>query len=116
VNALNQNALFAKQKEGGSGAQKRKWVIQMNDACQLRLAARGWIHTVDNLINKCNMCCCSWKHWHSAKNHGLALGAVTACGMCKECVTEALVRKALGIIPKKNEVKLLSFHDFRDNL
>jgi hypothetical protein len=94
VNALNQNALFAKTKERGSGTQKRKWVIEMNDARQLYLATYGRIDTIDNLINKCNMYYCSWKYWHSAKNHGLALAVVTAYGMYKECVQETLARAA----------------------
>ena len=114
VNALNQNSLFVVQKERGSGKQKRKWVIEMNDARQLYLATYGRIDTIDSLINKCNMYYCSWKYWHSAKNHGLALAVVTAYGMYKECVTETLAKAAFGI--DKDEVKLLSFHDFRDKL
>ena len=82
VSALNQNSLFVVEKQRGGGDQKRKWVIEMNDARQLCLATCGRIDTIDSLINKCNMCCCCWKCWHSAKNHGLALAVVTACGVC----------------------------------
>ena len=114
VNALNQNSLFVVQKQRGSGVQKRKWVIEMNDARQLYLATYGRIDTIDSLINKCNMYYCCWKYWHSAKNHGLALAVVTAYGMYKECVTETLAKEAFGIA--RDEVKLLSFHDFRDKL
>jgi hypothetical protein len=87
----------------GSGTQKRKWVIEMNDARQLYLATYGRIDTIDNLINKCNMYYCSWKYWHSAKNHGLALAVVTAYGMYKECVQETLARAAFGIDPDEDK-------------
>jgi hypothetical protein len=50
VNALNQNSLFIVQKERGSGKQKRKWVIEMNDACQLYPGTYGRIDMVNNLI------------------------------------------------------------------
>jgi hypothetical protein len=73
VSALNQNALFAVQKERGSGKNKRKWVIEMNDARQLYLATYGRIDTIDNMVKKCQMYYCCWKYWHSTKNHGLSL-------------------------------------------
>jgi hypothetical protein len=46
------------QKERGSGKQKRKWVIEMNDAHQLYLATYGCIHTIGNLIKKCQIYYC----------------------------------------------------------
>jgi hypothetical protein len=113
VNALNQNSLFVVQKERGSGKQKRKWVIEMNDARQLYLATYGRIDTIDNLIKKCHLYYCCWKYWHSAKNHGLSLAVVTAYGMYKECASEPLAREAFGI---ENNADILSFHDFRDRL
>jgi hypothetical protein len=79
VNALNQNSLFVVQKERGSRKQKRKWVIEMNCVRQLYLPMYGRIDTMDNLIKKCHSWYyCSWKYWHSAKNHGLSL-AVVVC-------------------------------------
>jgi hypothetical protein len=115
VNALNQNSLFSVQKERGSGKQKRKWVIEMNDARQLYLATYGRIDTIDNLVKKCQMYYCCWKYWHSAKNHGLSLAVVVAYGMYKECVSEPLARAAFGF-EADDPVDLLSFHDFRDQL
>jgi hypothetical protein len=114
VNALNQNALFAVQKERGSGKNKRKWVIEMNDARQLYLATYGRIDTIDNMVKKCQMYYCCWKYWHSAKNHGLSLAVVVAYGMYKECASETLAHAAFGINP--DEMDVLSFHDFRDRL
>ena len=67
------------------------------DARQLYLATYGRIDTIDSLINECNLYYCCWKYWHSAKNHGLALAAVTAYGMYKECVTKTLAKEAFGI-------------------
>jgi hypothetical protein len=115
VNALNQNSLFVVGKERGSGKQKRKWVIEMNDARQLYLATYGRIDTIDNLIKKCQMYYCCWKYWHSAKNHGLSLAVVVAYGMYKECASEPLAREAFGFEPE-DPVEVLSFHDFRDKL
>jgi hypothetical protein len=63
VNVLNQNSLFVMQKECGSRKQKRKWVIEMNDARQLYLLVMyGRIDTIDNLIKKCQMYYCCWKY------------------------------------------------------
>ncbi len=98
------------QKERGMGKQKRKWVIEMNDARQLYLTTYGRIDTLDNLINKCGIYYCCWKYWHSAKNHGLSLAVVVAYGMYKECASEPLARAAFGIDP--DDIELLSFHDF----
>jgi hypothetical protein len=116
VNALNQNSLFVVPKERGSGKQKRKWVIEMNDARQLYLATYGRIDTIDNLIKKCQIYYCCWKYWHSAKNHGLSLAVVVAYGMYKECASEPLARAAFGFEPDDEPFQLLSFHDFRDKL
>ena len=115
VNALNQNSLFVVQKERGSGNQKRKWVIEMNDARQLYLATYGRIDTIDNMIKKCSIYYCCWKYWHSAKNHGLALAIVVAYDMYKECVSEQLALTAFEIVPE-DKLEVLSFHDFRDKL
>jgi hypothetical protein len=116
VNALNQNSLFVVQKKRGSGKQKRKWVIKMNDARQLYLATYGRIDTINNLIKKCQIYYCCWKYWHSAKNHPLLLAVVVAYGMYKECASEPLARAAFGFEPDDEPFQLLSFHDFRDKL
>jgi hypothetical protein len=104
-------------KECGSGKQKRKWVIEVNDARQLYLATYGRINTIDNLIKKCQMYYCCWKYWHLAKNHGLSLVVVIAYGMYKECASEPLARVAFGFEPEDPaSTEILSFHDFRDQL
>jgi hypothetical protein len=102
------------QKEWGSGKNKRKWVIEMNDARQLYLATYGRIDTIDNMVKKCQVYYCCWKYWHSTKNHGVSLAVVVAYGMYKECASETLARAAFGINP--DEIDVLSFHDFRDKL
>jgi hypothetical protein len=116
VNALNQNLLFVVQKERGSGEQKRKWVIEMNDARQLYLATYGRIDTIENLIKKCQIYYCCWKYWYSAKNHGLALAVVVAYGMYKECASKPLARAAFGFEADDEPFQLLSFHNLRDRL
>ena len=111
VNTLNQNAFFVVQMEHGRGKQKRKWVIEINDARQLYLATYGRIDTIDNLINKCQMYYCCCVYWHSSKNHGLSLAVVIAYGMYKECTSEPLARAAFGIVANK-PFQVLSFHHF----
>jgi hypothetical protein len=98
VNTIYQNSLFVVQKEWGSGKQIRKWVIEMNDACQLYFATYGRIDMIDNLIKKCQMYYCCWKYWHSAKNHGLSLAVVVTYGMYKECTSEPLAREHSELI------------------
>jgi hypothetical protein len=111
VNALNSNQLFVVKKERGQGASKRKWGIEMNEARKLCSKTCGRIDTIDSLIGHCHLCHRSWKHWHSAKNHGTALAIVVACETCKERA-EGEIRSEWKIPPKK----FMDFHTFRDRL
>ena len=89
VNPINSNKLFVVKNECGQGLSKRKWGIEMNEACQLHLKTYGRIDTIDSLIGHCHIYYRSWKYWYSwqsAKNHGMALAIVVAYDMYKECV------------------------------
>ena len=111
VNAINSNRLFVVKKERGQGASKRKWGIEMNEARQLYLKTYGRIDTIDSLIGHCHIYYRSWKYWHSAKNHGMALAIVVAYDMYKECAEGEICSE--WKIEKK---KVMDFHTFRDRL
>lgn len=113
VNSLNGNKLFSKVKSRGAGKNKRQWVIEMNDARQLYLGSYGRIDTIDSLLVKCEIFYVTWKYWHAAKNHALALAVVTAYDMYLECATDPAAKEFFGI---ENDIKILSFHQFRDKL
>lgn len=115
TNSLNRNCPFVRQKTRGKGERKRTWAIEMNDARQLHLLSHGRIDTIDHLIQKCNLFCKSWKHWHAAKRHADALTLVAAFDMCSECCKEKMAREAFGIAEDEPpEEKLPTFVDFRD--
>ena len=112
VNIFNEMNRFVRKKERGQGKNKRKWVIEMNEARQLYLSSSGRIDTIDAAINRCNYDYVSWKYWHSPKLHCDALCAVTAYDFYLECATETLAKEAFGITADDN-FKVLDFHDFR---
>ena len=113
VNSLNANSLFSKVKCRGAGKQKRRWVIEMNDARQLYLGSYGRIDTIDSLLVKCAIFYRTLKYWHAAKNHALALAVVTAYDIYLELATEQDAKVFFGI---EHDIKPLSFHQFRDTL
>ena len=114
VSALNENSLFAKQKCRGNSDRKRAWVIEMNDARQLYLASYGRVDTIDYYIKTCQIFYVTWKYWHAAKNHALALALVSAYDIYKELISEPEAQEAFGIHPANDKVKPVSFHKFRD--
>ena len=105
---------FVRKKERGHGKNKRKWVIEMNEARQLYLSSYGRIDTIDAAISRCNLDYVSWKYWHSPKLHCDALCVVTAYDFYLECATESLAREAFDITDDE-KFKVLDFHDFRSN-
>eukprot|EP00957_Ditylum_brightwellii_P177127 13493378-Ditylum_brightwellii.AAC.1 len=73
INMLSCVSKFEDTRELGIGKNKRKWVIEMNDARQLYLNANYVIDRIGQFIKNCHMgyCCC--KYWHSPKINGKAL-------------------------------------------
>lgn len=114
VNALNQNSLFSVEKTCRTGKHQRKWVIEMNDACQLYLKTYGRVDTMDSLVKNCKVYYHSWKHWHAAKNHGLFIGVVAAYNMYKEVMQEACGEWEIDSDMAKR--KFLNFQEFRERL
>ena len=76
------------------------------------LKTYGRIDTIDSLIGHCHIYYRSWKYWHLAKNHGMALAIVVAYDMYKECAAEGDICSDWKIEPKK----VMGFHTFRDRL
>ena len=111
VNALNSNMLFVFKKERGIGVDKKKWGIEMNNARLLYLKTYGQIDTMDQLIGHCNMYNRSWKYWHAAKNHAMALAIVVAYEMYLECAQGELRQEW-----KIDRKKIMDFHTFRERL
>ena len=114
VNALNENYNYVRKRERGQGTQKRKWGIEMNGARQLYLATYGRVDTLDAMVKKCNIGYTSWKYWHSAKNHALAIGVVVAYDMYCEVLQEAYSQ--WGLTEEVASSTLLDFHSFRMRL
>jgi len=85
----------------------------MNDARQLYLATYGRIDTIDAAIKKCRLFYVTWKYWHAAKNHALALALVTAYDIYQELSTEEQARSFFG---NSDCFPTLTFHQFRDKL
>ena len=109
--------VLMRQKERGVGVNNQKWGIEMNNAQQLYLMTYGVIDTIDTidvLIKKCDMYYRSWKYWHSAKNHFLALAVVVAYDMYKECKSEAF--EEFDLTEEQAKRSLLNFHEFREKL
>ena len=114
VNALNQNQLFGSPRQRGQGNNKRKWVIEINEARQLYSATYGRIDTIDQLIKKCRIYYCTWKYWHSMKNHVLALACVVAYDMYNEIMQEA--HEDFHLTADEAAASFLDFHTFREQL
>ena len=114
VNVLNGVSLYSKVKTRGKGNKKRSWVIEMNEARQFYLGSYGQIDTIDAAIKKCNIFYVTWKYWHAAKNHALALSIVMAYDIYKELATEKRTADYFKIKP--GSFPLLTFHQFRDKL
>ena len=108
VNALNSCTLYLRAKEKGQ-EQKRKWVIEMNDARHLYLQTYGVVDNVDKMIKFSRMKLCSWKYWHAAMLHAKAMGLVVAYDMYLECAEGK-------INPRWKVSKPMSFWKFRDTL
>ena len=114
VNSLNENELYLKRKERGTGDRKRVWGIEMNMARHVYLSTYGVIDTIDSLVKNCRIGYRSWKYWHAAKNHGYALVIVMAYGMYKEVLLEAY--EEFGIERSVATKLCLDFHGFRERL
>ena len=106
--------VLMRQKERGVGVNNQKWGIEMNNARQLYLMTYRVIDMIDVLIKKCDMYYRSWKYWHSAKNHFLALAVVVAYDMYKECKSEAF--EEFDLTEEQAKRSLLNFHEFREKL
>lgn len=109
VNAVKSNQLYIIQKERGVGIQKRKWGVESNNKRGLYLGSYYKIDSTDASMSRCDIQYRSWKFWHSAMNHGLALAVVTAYDMYMECASGSLCNAWKVDQP-------MTFHEFRDRL
>ena len=109
VNSLSRCSLSVRKKERGQKNNKRKWVIEMNEARALYLATYGIIDNVDKLIKFSRMSYCSWKYWHAAMLHAKAMTVVVAYDMYRE-VSEG------NLNPSWKIQKPMSYWEFRDRL
>jgi hypothetical protein len=112
VNVLNQVHMFTVPKERGQGEHKRRWVIEMNEARQFYLKTYGRIDTIDAAVKTQQIGYISWKYWHSAKNHGLAVANVMAYSFYKEVMTEPKALEYFGITPSEAENAFMPFAEF----
>ncbi|CAJ1944090.1 unnamed protein product [Cylindrotheca closterium] len=109
VNALNSNQLFVVKKERGTGAEKRKWAVEMNDARILYLSYNCQVNNTDGIMARCCLHYSLRKYWHSAGLHALTLAITTAYNIYLEC-TKGLLD------PTWKVVTPMTFHKFRDRL
>jgi hypothetical protein len=87
VNILNECFSSSKKRERGTGNNKRTWGIEMNHAREAYLDMYSRIDSIDHLIKNCDLKYRSWKYWHQAMLHALALAIVSAYDMYKEMAT-----------------------------
>lgn len=112
VNCLNEVNLFTSPKERGTGEHKRRWVIEMNEARQLYLKTYGVVDTIDAAVKTQKIGYVSWKYWHSAKNHGLALANVMAYSFYKEVMTREEALEYFGVSPEEAKESFMTFSEF----
>jgi hypothetical protein len=66
------------------------------------------------MVRRCQIFQKSFKYWHAAKNHALAMAVTIAFDMCKECLTEKKAQEVFGITAdeaQRIERTVLNFHD-----
>jgi hypothetical protein len=93
---------------------KRKWAIELNAARQLYLDSYKTIDDIDQGIEACNIQYQSWKYWHAAKNHALALAWVIAYDMYVECSTEQRAKESFGF-SSEDDFLVKDFRTFRQD-
>ena len=111
VNALNECRLFVEIRERGTNANKRQWGIEMNHARRLYLSTYGRIDSADHLLKNAAIFYRTWKYWHAAKNHAIALAIVIAYGVYQECC-EGLIESEWKIDKKD----VMDYFQFREKL
>jgi hypothetical protein len=99
VNALNihTHSIDTKERGRSNNNTKRTWGIEMNTARELYLKTYGQVDTFDSMIRRCRIFQKSFKYWHAAKNHALAMAVTIAFDMYKECLTEKKAQEFFGI-------------------
>jgi hypothetical protein len=85
--------------------------MEMNDARMFYLKTYGRMDTIDQLIGHCNMNYCSWKYWHAATNHGIALEIVVTYDMYLEYAQGSLQQEW-----KIDRKIIMDFQAFRERL
>ena len=78
VNALNEVSNFVELRERGRGQNKRRWVIEMNEARRLYLSTYNGIDVLDHHIKQANLFYRTWKYWHAPMNHALSIAIAVA--------------------------------------
>ena len=66
------------------------------------------------MIKRCNLYYRSWKYWHAAKNHFLALAIVIAYEIQKEILNDRF--EDFGLTKQQAGKLLLGFFEFRKRL
>jgi len=109
VNSLNLCEMSVRKKERGRGAHRRAWGIENNEARETYLSTYGGVDHLDHMIKNCNIYYRSWKYWHAARLHILAMFVCTAFDFYLECCE--------GQLDSEWEVeKPMSFWQFRMKL
>jgi hypothetical protein len=106
VNALNEVSNFLELRERGRGENKRYWVIEMNHARHLYLSTSNGIDVLDHILKNAHIYYRSWKYWHAAKNHAIAIVVASAYDIYKECCEG-------GLDPQWKIDNPVEFWDFR---
>ena len=83
----------------------------MNHAQRLYLSTYGRIDSADHLLKNAAIFYRTWKYWHAAKNHAIAMAIVVAYGVYQECC-EGLIEGEWKI--KKEDI--MDFFQFRERL
>lgn len=108
VNNLPSVNLYVSTKERGAGANKRTWGIEQNEARQTYLNTYYAVDNIDHMVANAQVRYISWKYYHAAILHAVAMGVTAAYDMYKECCEGGL--DPLWAVPEKER---RGFREFR---
>ena len=111
VNNLPSLHLCGVTKTRGSGANKREWAIEWNEARGTYLSTYWAVDNLDHMIKNCGIRFVSWKYWHAPYNHGHSIAITAAYDIYRYCC-DGLADPSWAVAEKDR----MSFRQFRMTL
>ena len=85
VNALSEVGLYVHERNRGRGENKRRWVIEMNEARDTYLKMYSAVDKINQTLLNYNINYRLWKWWHAPMRHAKAIALSMAYNLYVQC-------------------------------